>query len=176
MAPGTTDTTHRSPDDPFDLLGVEPQIDLDEDALRRRWLALAAMLHPDIAADPDQAGRELARISAAHATLSNPESRADALLVRRGGPSRDACRDLPAGFLVQIMDIREELEEALADDDQSAIARLRHWAAERRAAYTEEMRVAFAALGPEPSAESLRAIREQLNAWRYIERMIEQAG
>lgn len=163
-------------DDPFDRLGVAAEFVIDEDALRRRWLSLAAKLHPDVAADSEEAGRDLARVSAAYGVIANPESRADALLVRLGGPSREDCRDLPAGFLMEMMAVREELEEAVAEGDEAAIARLRVWAAQQRARFIEEMKGAFAGLGESASAEKLRGIRERLNAWRYIERMIEQAG
>lgn len=167
-------------DDPFEALGVEPRFDLELGNLRKRWLALAARLHPDIAPDPEEAGRTLARASAAHARLTNPESRADALLVRLGGPTKEQCNDLPAGFLMEIMEVREELEDAVAEGDDATIERLREWAAEQRGGYEAELGQMFAALETEsvsgPDAEALRAIRERLNAWRYIERMIEQAG
>ncbi|MGP1347789.1 MAG: iron-sulfur cluster co-chaperone HscB C-terminal domain-containing protein [Phycisphaerales bacterium] len=162
--------------DPFDLIGVEARFELDAGEVRRRWLAHAARLHPDVAPDPDECGRALARLSRAREILENPELRADTLLVRLGGPTRERCRDLPDGFLIEMMAVREELEESEQDSDAEAVARWGEWAEERRAAMTEEMRERFASLSDPPGAEELRAIRERLNAWRYIERMLEQMG
>ena len=160
--------------DPFDLIGVEPRFELDAGELRRRWLAHAARLHPDIAPDPDECGRALARLSRAREILENPELRGDALLVRLGGPTREECRDLPDGFLIEMMEVREELEESELGRDAEAVARWGEWAEGRRGELTREMSERFASLSDPPTAEALREIRERLNAWRYIERMIEQ--
>lgn len=90
-----------------------------------------------------------------------------------GGPSRETERGLPQGFLAEIMDLRERLEQVSSAGDPTEVGRWRNWADELRSARLEEIQRAFAALPALPTAESLRAIRIELNALRYVERLIE---
>jgi len=159
---------------------LAPRFDLDPATLQRAYLARSAAAHPDLTADP--AAPDLAAaLNHARQTLEDPESRAEALLAALGGPGREADRSLPDGFLAQIMAVREELEEAVAAKDEAASSRLGDWANERRKHHIGAVGEAFAALTcppppptPTPPTGDLRAIRRELNAWRYIERMLEQ--
>lgn len=179
-APGPSQvspTSSPQPDpsqDPFDLLGVPPTFRLDGDALRRAWLVRAAGAHPDAAGEAS-AGLA-ASLNDARATLADPEARANALLARLGGPSKEADNRLPDGFLVEIMGVREELEAAEESGDAAELARLWRWAEEAREGHIAAVGEAFDVLGQAPAADALAAIRRELNAWRYIERMLEQIG
>lgn len=166
--------------DPFDALGLEPRFDLPTAEVERAYLARAAACHPDLAgggpAEDAEAARLAATINDAKAVLLNPESRARALLARLGagvaggGPDRD----LPEGFLMGIMQTRMEVEEALVGGQATELARWRDWAAGERRSYIERIDGLFSGLSYPPSSPALDEIRRQLNAWRYIERMLEQ--
>jgi len=158
--------------DPFDTLGLPPRFDIDTNALQKALLARSAALHPDIAAGDPEAAASVARVNEAHATLADPERRAEALLIRLGGPSREENRDLPEGFLPEIMEARESMEADRSDPD--AMARWKSWALERRDRHIANVRERFAEVKEAPDSEILAAIRVELNAWRYIERMLEQ--
>src|SRR5262249_47918035 len=110
--------------------------------------------------------------------LVSPELRAGALLGLLGGPTRDGEKGLPTGFLVEIMEIREEMEAALDNRDDGARERERRrgeaWAADQRRMAIDDVSGMFAALSSPAAPEALRAIRVRLNAWRYVERLIEQ--
>lgn len=159
--------------DPFELLGLPPRFDLDVAALQRAYLIRSAAAHPDLAEDL-AAAADSAALNRARQQLEDPESRADALLARLGGPSREADRSLPDGFLMEIMEVREQLESALAARDPVAVARWHDWATAERVRHIAEVGARFAALSNPPDPASLRQIRQSLNAWRYIERMLEQ--
>jgi len=154
-------------DDPFDALGLEPRFDLDEPELLRAWRRRSVDAHPDRAGGEDEARRRAAALNDARRRLEDPESRADALVLRLGGPSREEENGLPAGFLMEIMELRESLEAAQSGGDDLDPHRRR--AETERAARMVRVREGFAE--PEPD---LRAIRVELNAWRYLERMLEQ--
>ncbi len=167
--------------DPFAILGLPRRFDLDAAAVQRAYLARAAMAHPDLAtagldevAEGSAGVADAAALNRAKAVLDDPEQRADALLTLLGGPTREADRSLPDGFLAQIMDIRERLDEAVASRDGAAAAELEAWAGRRRAAHVRAAAEMFAALPERTAPDALRAIRRELNAWRYIERMLEQ--
>jgi len=157
--------------DPFDTLGIAPRFDVSAEEARRAWLARSLAAHPDRAGE---AGREeTARLNEAKRALEDPERRADALVLRLGGPAKEAEKGLPDGFLLEIMELREGLEAAQAEGDAAAVERHLATAERERAARMARVAELFAG---EIDRAALRAIRVELNAWRYLERMIEQAS
>ncbi|HYE60619.1 MAG TPA: iron-sulfur cluster co-chaperone HscB C-terminal domain-containing protein [Phycisphaerales bacterium] len=161
--------------DPFTLLGVPARYDLDHAAVERAYLSRAALLHPDVVGDgsiaESEAAVQLAQLNRAKATLLNDERRANALLAALGGPSKEQDKSLPDGFLFKIMETRQEIEAAIASGDQQQRGRWQQWAQAQRAEYRERVAKLFTASG---EARALQAVRTELNAWRYIERLIEQ--
>lgn len=159
--------------DPFDTLGLPPSFDLQAAEIGRAYLARVARMHPDIAAADDVATRS-ADLNQARAVLLDPELRAVALLARLGGPTAEQDRSLAQTFLAEMMEVREECEAAISSGDPEAVARWRGWAAARRAEFIAEVSKQFRAIGAAPGDPGLRELRRTLNAWRYIERMIQQ--
>jgi molecular chaperone HscB len=163
--------------DPFALLGLPRSFDIDHRALQSAYLRGSASLHPDRFANPleqAQAQRLAAELNQAHAVLADDEQRANLLLRLAGGPEKEQDKSLPDGFLVEMMEIRQEMEGAVSGKDHAARARLEQWARERRAEHIGSVRRMFTALQDRQDASHLREIRRELNAWRYIERMLEQ--
>lgn len=150
--------------DAFDILGLEPRFDLTAGEVRAAYLARAG---------GDEAGAEL---NAAKVALMDAETRANLLLHRLGGPSKEVSRDLPPGFLMSMMEAREELEAASAARDAAGVEKWRVWAEGARDGHVARVGALFASLGPKPDGAALSAVRRELNAWRYIERMLEQIG
>ncbi len=176
-------------DDAFTLLGLPRAFDLDQRALQVAYLRRSAALHPDRiggdAADPllrEQAQRESAAINDARAVLADDEQRANLMLALLGGPSKEQDKSLPDGFLMEMLEIRQDMEAALAGGEAHERERMDVWAAAQRQQHVESIRRQFAQLGPPHAAapsqptnpDQLATIRRELNAWRYIERMIEQ--
>ena len=156
---------------PFELLGLPARFDLDEEAIESAYLRLAAAAHPDRYADSlDQAdaAERSSAINGAREALLNPESRARALLRERAEPGSTDDNALPAAFLMEVLDIRERLEDAVASNDRDALDALRVWADRARAEHIESLGRQFAA------QEATSVIRQELNALRYIQRMLDQ--
>lgn len=185
--------------DAFDVMGLPPRFDLAPAVLQAAYLALSAKVHPDAAGAPAQSAGDpetegkAAELNAAKRTLENPETRADLLLRRLGGPTKEQDKSLPQSFLMEMLETREEIEAAVASKDPAAIERWQDWAAERRRAHIAAVKALFEdllkqpettgggtaqasppALAPPANAAALKAIRAELNMWRYIERLIEQ--
>lgn len=101
----------------------------------------------------------------------DPERRAEALLSLLGGSDRKKA--LPPGLLMEMMEARESAESALAAGDRAGVERWRAWAEERRGEHIGRVGslLAEAAGG---SDGALDRVRVELNAWRYVERMLEQ--
>jgi curved DNA-binding protein CbpA len=162
---------------PFDILGLATRFDLTDAEVERAYLTRAASCHPDLVGDTatDDAARLAAALNDAKAVLLDPESRARALLalLTPKGHTADE-RSLPDGFLLEIMETRMAVEEALASGEAAELARWREWAAEERRSYIERIGGLFTVLDNPPADEGLAQVGQQLNAWRYIERMLEQ--
>jgi DnaJ-domain-containing protein 1 len=159
--------------DPFSALGLPAAFDVDPAALRRAFLERSKSLHPDREGDAAMA----AALNAAKATLEDPEKRAEALLSLWGGPAKGTDRGLPDGFLMEMMEVREAIEGVRGD--RAAVARWVNWGEERRGAHAARVGELFARAAGAPVPERaalLAAVRRELNAWRYIERMVEQVS
>lgn len=151
--------------DPFKILGLPPRFDLTPAEIQRAFLARSATLHPDRSTGDEALAAEL---NHARQTLADPEARARALLARAGG-TEDTDRSLPDGFLLTMMDARERLEAAQVEGDAAAVRAWLAWAEEQRGRHVGRV---GGLLSEEPVPAG--AVRRELNAWRYIERMIEQ--
>lgn len=160
--------------DPFDTLGLLPTFDLDAATLRHAYLARVAAMHPDSTGASADPGRQPAALNDAKRVLEDPERRANALLVRLGGPTKEQDRSLPPSFLADIMELRERVEGALASADPEIRAAIERDAVSRREAHISRVAALFHIAYSGPNPETLTAVRTELNAWRYIERLIEQ--
>ncbi len=157
--------------DPFSVLGLPRRFDLDPGVIERAYLSRVAALHPDLARGDPEAPARAAALNDARAMLADPEKRAEVLLGLMGGSSQ--TKALPEGLLQEMLEAREALEMAQMEGDRAAVARWRDWAEARRAAHIERVRELFEA-GVRGEAGALDRIRRELNAWRYVERMLEQ--
>lgn len=184
--PDACHTPERGGFDPFAVLGLARRFDLAHAEVQRAFLARSSQLHPDVAGDEADALEAAAELNRARQVLENSESRADALLRLLGGPTREQERSLPERFLQEMMEIREAMQSETAAGDPAARQKWTEWARERRRGHEQRVGQMFAELlarvsnggtptpAPAPNAAALRAVRTELNAWRYIERMMEQ--
>ncbi len=153
--------------DPFAALGLPRRFDLAEADIARAHLRTIALAHPDVAgADSEKLAAEL---NAARDQLMDPESRAEALITILGGPAKGDDKALPPAFLMEMMETRESIETDLAADALVARAKWGSWATARRREHAVRVAEFFAMTPPD-----LAGVRKELNAWRYIERLIEQ--
>lgn len=153
----------------FERFGLDPSFELDLPALEERHLKLSRRLHPDrlIGKDPRQQGRALTLSSAlneAYALLKDERRRAEHLLGIAGGKGADQDKRTPQAFLIDQLELREEIEAAQAqgaplDAFQARAAR------EQRALRDEVARLLGDGAWPSPGLKD--ALRLQLNVWKY---------
>jgi molecular chaperone HscB len=160
-----------TPADPFAALGLPRRFDVNLGALQRAWLAETARLHPDRLDAPPDAAARLALLNESKCALEDPERRAAALHALLGGATKEQDKSLPDGFLMEMLELRQRMEEEVASEGDAARRRWEEWAAARRGEYIGRVGGMFA---HGADAAALKAIRLELNAWRYIERLIEQ--
>ena len=163
--------------DPFQTLNMPPRFDLNEAELHAAFIRLSAEHHPDRHTDPvdqAQAAEKAAEVNQAYNLLRNPETRADALLKLKGGPAKEDDKSLPPDLLMEMMEIREQLEQAAADNNQAQLDLHRAWAGEQRDKHLTTIADLFRQHPNKLSDDAAKNIRLELNTLRYIQRMIDQ--
>ncbi len=163
--------------DPFKTLEVPTTFDLEDAELHMKFIQASSLHHPDRHTDPvkqAEAAEKSAAINQAYAILSDPERRADALLQQLGGPAKEDDKSLPPALLMEMMEVRETLEEAIADNNKMELEKLRGWAHDQKHTHLTKIAQLFDKAGDVLSEADAKAIRLELNALRYIQRMLEQ--
>jgi len=160
-----------SGDDPFALLGLSPAYDVDLAALERAFFERSKQLHPDRVAGAPAAERVAAlsrarALNDAYQLIKKPVARAEYLLARAGVTIGDNERLDPA-FLMEILELREELAEARAAENTELVARLQGAMQARRTQALEALPGLFA-------AGDTQAIKDRLILLRYINRYLEE--
>ena len=112
----------------FEIFDLAPAYALDRDALDQRWKDLQREAHPDRFAAADAQAQRLAmqwsvRINEAYQRLKDPLKRAAYLCELNGAPIQaENNTAMPAAFLMQQMQWREDLEEAETIDQLQRMA------------------------------------------------------
>ena len=158
-------------DDPFGLFGLAPAYDVDLDALERAFFERSKTLHPDRFAGAPAAERVAAlsrsrALNDAYQLIKKPVPRAEYLLERAGVTIGDNER-LDPTFLMEILELREELAEARVAGDLARVEQLQRAMKARRSEALDALPGLFA-------AGDLQAIKQRLIALRYIHRYLEE--
>ncbi len=161
---------------PFQILGIQPSFSISAELIQRAYLQRLAASHPDLGLGAGADTPDPATLNQARDTLLNDEDRANLMLELVDGPSpKDTT--LPNGFLMEMMELRTQIEEELESDPEEARPRWQQWANDRRQQTIDEIDSLFESLNDasEERGDSIKQdIRTNLNAWRYTERLIEQ--
>lgn len=109
----------------FELFGLPVQFELDLGSIAERYRELQRAIHPDqFASGTDQEQRiaveQAALVNDAYQTIKSPLKRAQYLLQLKGKPLDDTDTQMDMGFLMQQMEMREELENVPNTDDPFA--------------------------------------------------------
>lgn len=116
-------------DDHFDRLGLPRRFAVDPAAVERAYIARSRAVHPDYhlsgsSADLSASLELSAALNEAYSTLRDPFTRAEYLLTLEGGPTAGEHKQMPAAFLAEMLELREQVEEARAGcpDDTAVLA------------------------------------------------------
>jgi molecular chaperone HscB len=157
--------------DAFALLGLPAQFDLDTTTIEQAFFDKSKELHPDRFASAPAAERVavLSRSRAlndAYQKLKKPVARAEYLLARHGVTIGDN-EQLDPEFLMEILELREQLAEARVAGQRPEMERLCSIMTQRRTAAIEALPQLFA-------QNDLAAVKEELILLRYVERYLEE--
>lgn len=153
--------------DAFERLGLPRRFSIDPVALEAAYLDRSRAAHPDFhhgGSGVEQAASEAltAAVNEAYSTLKEPFRRAEHLLALLGGPTAAEVKDIPPTFLMEMMELREEIERV------DAAGKARHEADAKK-----RLNVIFTGLVPlfdkaEANPDARLAVRKELNAAKYL--------
>jgi molecular chaperone HscB len=115
----------------FELFGLAPAFALETEALERSYREIQSQVHPDRFAHAGDAERRASlqwttRINEAYRTLKDPVQRGKHFLELHGvDVAFETNTQMPTDFLMQQLELREELESATGGKDASRLDRLR---------------------------------------------------
>jgi molecular chaperone HscB len=162
--------------DPFATLGVPRRFTLSSAELEQRHRDLSRVLHPDRHVDAPPSARRAAleravAVNDAYRVLRDPLTRAQSLLALHGVPLGDNDRAPPA-LLLEVMELREALDEARAHPER--VTALRATVARRIAEAQDLLAQTFDGEVP-PTPDALQRAREATVGLRYFRRFEEEA-
>ena len=133
----------------FELFGLEPVFALDADSLERAYRDIQSKVHPDRFAHAGDAERRASlqwttRVNEAFQILKTPVSRARHLLELRGvDVAFETNSAMPTDFLMQQMELRESLEQAISREDGLALEALRRNLATEKRSFEKQIAAAI---------------------------------
>jgi molecular chaperone HscB len=164
----------------FELFGLPERFRQDRAAIDARWKELQREAHPDKFSAQGAAAQRVAmqwsvRINEAYQRLKEPIKRAAYLCELRGAPiAAEDNTAMPAQFLVEQMEWREELDEAHAEADldrlEAQLSKARDEALQGIARLLDE------AADPAGAAQQVRALMFIERFGRDVEARMEQLG
>lgn len=115
----------------FELFGLSPVFSLDKEILEKAYRDVQSQVHPDRFAHAGDAERRASlqwttRVNEAYRTLKDPLQRARHLLELQGvDVAFETNTQMPAEFLMQQLELREELDRAAGKKDPALLDELR---------------------------------------------------
>lgn len=150
----------------FSLFDLPVAFEVDLDLLQQRYREIQKQVHPDNFANTTESERLLAvqkasEVNDAYESLKNPLTRAEYMVMEHGFDVRHEQSTIKDGmFLMQQMELREELEEIeSADDVESAFDDFYDDVKQLMREYTEQFVTHFESERYEDAAQSVRKLR-----------------
>jgi molecular chaperone HscB len=166
--------------DPFATLGIDPTFSIDLAAVEQRHRDLSRALHPDRFAGAPAAERRLAlnraiEVNEAWRAVRDPIKRAEALMRRAGVPVGEVEEPKPSpDLLMEVMESREALAEAVQTKDPAAVRRL----GEEMQARMDATLLALGKGFDEAGADRVKlgALLPKMGELRYIRRFLDEVS
>jgi molecular chaperone HscB len=153
----------------FERLGLPRRFRLDPAQLEANYLACSREVHPDFTGNDPASLRASAALNEAYTTLRDPFRRAEYLLQLEGGPSAADVKQMPAAFLEEMLDLRMQIEEVKHGPGRGHMEKQ---LAQRRDGLLDDAAKQFEQLDGPERAGLLTAIRQTLNATKFIQGLL----
>lgn len=170
--------------DYFERLGLPRRFPLDPNTVEREYLSRSRELHPDYHQTGSTADRRAsleltASLNEAYVTLRDPFRRAEYLMRLLGGPTAQQEKNLDQSFLMEMMDIREQIEAV--DATGSGLEEIETQLTDRLAGAADRLADLFAPVETDRPSNSSRTerllqIRKLLNAVKTMQSLLRDVA
>lgn len=109
--------------DYFKHFDIKRRFRIDLDLLRKKYYAISRNLHPDINNSLEDLDEKISQHNLAYKTLNEPISRLKYIIDLESGDLK-INQDLSPEFLMEMMDLNEEIEQALLSNQEERIKKL----------------------------------------------------
>lgn len=152
------------PADSFERLGLPRRFAVDAAELERNYLERSRHVHPDFSHGNEDAAAEL---NAAYRTLRDPFTRAEHLLSISAGPGPSEDKTLPPAFLMEMLELREEIE--MAKNESAVSGRI-------EADLKSRLQTLETSIGNGFESHDVLGVRRELNCARYLTSLLRDLG
>ncbi len=158
----------------FQLFGLPERYQLDRVELSQRYCALQNEVHPDKFSHRPEAERRLSmqwatQVNEAYQTLGDPVRRGRYLLLQRGVDTQEETNTaMPVDFLMQQMEWREAIEEAVQARDATALTEMERRLQHEMHQLEAQLAVKIDEQGDYPAAAG------DVRKLRFLEKLAEQ--
>jgi len=166
--------------DYFDLFDLPVQLQIDKELLRRRFFERSRAFHPDFFAQEDEAAQadaleRSAELNKAYKVLTDDDERIRYVLLEKGLMETEEKYPLDPEFLMEMMELNEQLPEAGADEASKAqlLQQLHQW---KNAIYAPVANLVEHYQEGVTSAEELLQVKEFYYRKKYLQRLAGQLG
>lgn len=165
--------------DPFATLGLPRRYDLDLAELETRYRDLQRALHPDRHAGASASVRRMsaqktALVNDAYRLLKDDMRRAEALLVAHGGSAVRDDQVADPEFLMQMLELREQLGEAREAQDHTRVQALAVEVEALQSTARAQLRQAFDALSSQANPGTLAEAADLVSRLKYFRRFLDE--
>jgi molecular chaperone HscB len=164
----------------FEFYDLPETFQPDAAALKQKYYALSREYHPDFhGTAPPERQKEILQLATlnttAYRTLSHPDQRM-AYILSEHGLLEEGKQELPADFLVEVMDLNEQLMELEFEPDPATVAHVENEVnslADTLDAGIEPVLAGYAGLPPDVRPQALQQVRTYYLKRRYLLRIRE---
>ena len=166
--------------DHFEVMGLPHCFEIDSVELENRYQRLTLEMHPDFFGAAPEKQKRLSEkssvmLNAAYSTMREPASRARYLLLLLAREKNLQTDALPEGFLQEMFIFQESLDEILESGDQSALCKMNEELQKRHTFIESNYGALFKKFENSPeNHEILQQLQTQLNAERYLRRLLDR--
>lgn len=161
----------------FELYGIEPSFNIDAAAVRKKFYELSRTHHPDFngggtATEQQEVLEKSAMINEAYKTLLNKDLLIKYILTSKGLLQEEEKYNLPPDFLMEVMDLNEQVME-LDKTDTTAVAALMTTAKNLETELYEAIEPVMANYSEDTSTEKeLLQVKDYYFKKKYLDRII----
>jgi molecular chaperone HscB len=114
----------------FELFNIPVSLHPDQQLLKQKFYELSRKFHPDFFTQENEweqaeALEKSSQVNKAYKTLTNRDETIKYVLQLKGKLETDEKYQLPPAFLMEMLELNEELQEAKSGDDQAKLSSLK---------------------------------------------------